>query len=69
MSQFFKGFFMHRLRRWVIRELKRMWWEEICLRKIAKQRGWKSVIDHFHIENQYQFIKQTANNWKQRGVL
>ncbi|HHQ6553266.1 TPA: hypothetical protein ACSTJZ_003160 [Serratia fonticola] len=45
---------------WKIRELKQLWWEEICLREIAKQRNWQSVLDCHHIEHRYHFIKRLS---------
>lgn len=54
---------------WKIRELKRLWWEDMCLRKIAKQREWAGVLDFMNTESRYRLIKLFARIAEERGHL
>lgn len=54
---------------WRIRELKRLWWEDMRMRKIAKRRQWFNVLDWMNIEGRYRLIKVFARIAEERGHL
>ncbi|MHA7847142.1 hypothetical protein [Serratia sp. D1N4] len=56
-------------RLWKIRELKRLWWEEIQMIRIAKRRHWHCVLARYHAEQRYQFVKRLARYEQTKGAL
>ncbi|MBP1034213.1 hypothetical protein J8631_01430 [Serratia fonticola] len=54
---------------WKIRELKRLWWEDMSYRKICKKRGWVSNLEWMNTESRYRLIKLYARAGKERGHL
>lgn len=61
---------LKRARRWwKIRELRRLWWEDMCYRKICKKRGWVDMLEYMNTENRYRLIKLYARAGKDRRHL
>ncbi|CAI2470121.1 MULTISPECIES: hypothetical protein [Serratia] len=54
---------------WSLRYLRGYWADDQDLRRIARERNWVGVLNHFNIEAGYRFIRLLATAEQQRGIL